>query len=113
MIIIHSRNWRQAQLMLPLFLPAALETLKITYVSILLGVLIGLAAAFCRISKTRILNWLSTAYITVIRGTPILLQLFIIYFGLTGIIKLDDFPAAVIALGFTTVHILLKYSEEQ
>lgn len=41
----------------------------------------------------------STLYVTVIRGTPLLLQLFIVYFGLSPIIRLDPYPSAIIAFG--------------
>ena len=83
----------------PIFIPAAIETLKITAASIIFGVAIGLVAAFGRISKAKIFYLPATLYVTLIRGTPILLQLFIVYFGLSQIVKLDPFPSAVIAFG--------------
>jgi len=83
----------------PIFVPAAVETLKITAASIIFGVILGLVVAFGRISKSRLLYYPATLYITVIRGTPILLQLFIVYFGLSEIVRLDPFPSAVIAFG--------------
>lgn len=83
----------------PIFLPAALETLKITAASILFGAFLGLIIALGRISKVKLLHIPATIYVTVIRGTPILLQLFIVYYGLANIVKLDSFPSAVIAFG--------------
>lgn len=83
----------------PIFFPAAVETLKITAASILVGVLIGLIAAFGRISKYKMVYYPSTFYITVIRGTPILLQLFVVYYGLANIVQLDPYLSAVIAFG--------------
>lgn len=83
----------------PIFLPAAIETLKITAASILFGVVIGLVVAFGRISKLKLFYYPSTLYVTVIRGTPILLQLFIVYYGMVNLVKLDQFPSAVIAFG--------------
>lgn len=83
----------------PIFLPAAVETLKITAASILFGVFIGLLVAFGRISKLKLFYYPSTLYVTVIRGTPILLQLFIVYYGMVNLVKLDQFPSAVIAFG--------------
>lgn len=52
-----------------------------------------------RISKHKILNIPAKAYIWIIRGTPLLLQLLMIYFGLVTIIKLENLPSAFIALG--------------
>ena len=83
----------------PIFLPAAIETLKITSASILFGMVLGLIVSFLRLSKLKALYYPATLYVTVIRGTPILLQLFVVYFGLTGIVKLEAFPAAVFAFG--------------
>lgn len=83
----------------PIFLPAALETLKITVAAIAVGLGIGLLVSFARISTLKFLSYPAAAYITVIRGTPILLQLFIVYYGLSGVIKLDPYPSAIIAFG--------------
>jgi polar amino acid transport system permease protein len=82
-----------------LFIPAAVETLKITAASILAGIIIGLVVAFGKLSKYKAANFLSSFYITLIRGTPILLQLFIVYYGLANIIQLDPYLSAVIAFG--------------
>ncbi|MEL7566324.1 MAG: amino acid ABC transporter permease [Dehalobacterium sp.] len=83
----------------PIFIPAAWLTLKLAVCSIILGTLIGLLVSLARISKAGILRIPAGAYITVIRGTPILLQLFIIYYGSTQLFLLDSFPAAVFAFG--------------
>jgi len=73
--------------------------LKITAASILFGVVIGLITSLGRISKLKVFYYPSTLYVTVIRGTPLLLQLFIVYFGLSPIIRLDPYPSAIIAFG--------------
>ncbi|MCX7709485.1 MAG: amino acid ABC transporter permease [Clostridia bacterium] len=83
----------------PIFIPAAFETLKITAASILLGVVIGLIAAFGRLSKHKLSYYPATFYITIVRGTPILLQLFVVYYGLANIVRLDPYLSAVIAFG--------------
>jgi len=74
-------------------------TLAITSLGILLGMVIGLFGAFLRISSFSILRKSASAYIFVVRGTPLLLQLFIIYYGLTSIVTIPSFPAVIIALG--------------
>lgn len=84
---------------LPYFIPAAWMTLKITTFGILLGVFLGLGTAFLRISEKKILNIPARAYIYIIRGTPLLLQLLFIYFGLRSLAGLDAITSAVLALG--------------
>jgi polar amino acid transport system permease protein len=84
---------------LDLFLPAALGTLEITVASILFGLLLGLIVSLLKLSKSRILSWPATAYIFIIRGTPILLQLFIVYYGFSAIVKIAPYPSAIIAFG--------------
>lgn len=83
----------------PIFIPAAWLTLKLAVTSIALGTLIGLFVSFGRISKSKLFYAPASAYITVIRGTPILLQLFVIYYGFTHLLLIDSFPAAVLAFG--------------
>lgn len=83
----------------PMFLPAAAMTLAITVFAIIFGMLIGLIVALGRLSKFKIIYYPCTLYITIIRGTPILLQLFIVYYGLSSIIKLDGFISAILAFG--------------
>ncbi|KJS85680.1 MAG: ABC transporter permease [Peptococcaceae bacterium BICA1-8] len=83
----------------PFFLPAALMTIKITIAGILMGLILGLLAAFCRISNNRLLNIPAAIYIYIIRGTPLLLQLLFIYFGLRGLFGFKAFTSAVLGLG--------------
>jgi polar amino acid transport system permease protein len=85
--------------------------------AVILGTLIGLVLAVCRISKNRALRFISTAYVEFIRGTPLLVQLFIIYYGLQAIgirfpdvpflsgilgINFADFMAGVITMGINS-----------
>ncbi len=81
----------------------AFLTLQLTVISILIGMVIGLALALGRISKNGLLNGLTWFYIWVFRGTPLLLQLFIIYYGLpfAGIL-LPDYLSAVLALSLNS-----------
>ncbi|OJF77773.1 MAG: ABC transporter permease [Treponema sp. CETP13] len=81
------------------FSHAALYTMYITTFGILLGVVLGLVVAFARISSHQIPKKIAKGYIFLIRGTPLLLQLFIIYYGLTALITIPPFPAAILALG--------------
>lgn len=82
-----------------IFLPAAWMTLRVTAAGILVGLVLGLGIALLRISKFKMLNIPAKFYIWLIRGTPLLLQLWIIYYGLVALVRIDSLPAAFIALG--------------
>lgn len=75
-------------------------TLKLTTIAVILGVLLGTLVAIAKMSKSRIIRFLITVYIEVIRGTPILLQLYIFVFALPSLIpiKLSYFTWTAIAL---------------
>ena len=74
-------------------------TLLVSVLSMALAVIVGLALASGRLYGSVWLRWLTTFYVEVIRGTPLLLQLFVIYYGLAGVVRLPAFLAAVLALG--------------
>ena len=80
------------------FLKAMLLTLELTAVSILIGIAIGLFFALLKISKIKILELISDTYVYLVRGTPLIVQIFILYFGISGIFLLPDFWAASLAL---------------
>lgn len=84
----------------PDFFRAALITLEITSAGIACGVIMGFIFALMKISHNKVLSSIARAYIFLVRGTPLLLQLFIIYYGLTSIVTIPPFPSAVFALGF-------------
>lgn len=83
----------------PFFLPAAWMTVKITVFGIIIGVMIGFPVAFGKISKLKLFSTPAKVYIGIIRGTPLLLQIFVVYFGLVHIVSLKPFPSAALALG--------------
>ena len=80
------------------FFKAMLITLELTVVSILLGIVIGLVFALFKISNIKILQYISNIYVYLVRGTPLIVQIFILYFGISGIFLLPDFWAASLAL---------------
>jgi polar amino acid transport system substrate-binding protein len=84
---------------LPSLARAAAVTLLVSVLSMALAVIVGLALASGRVYGTAWLRSLTTLYIEVIRGTPLLLQLFVIYYGLAGVVRLPAFLAAILALG--------------
>jgi len=81
------------------FLAAAKMTLLVTVFGILIGLILGLILALMRISKYGILSYPAKVYIWIVRGTPLLLQLLFIYFGLVNIVRLGNLPSAFLALG--------------
>lgn len=82
-----------------LFWSAAFMTLEVTVFGILVGLLLGLLFGLLRLSKKKVLNIPAKIYIWLIRGTPLLLQILFIYYGLVSIVVIDNVPAAFIALG--------------
>ncbi|MDK2800122.1 MAG: polar amino acid transport system permease protein [Clostridiales bacterium] len=81
-------------------LEGTIVTLQLFFVTIIFSIPLGLTLALARISKFKILKDFTGVYIWLLRGTPLLLQLFFIYFGLPYIpivgVTLDRFPAAAI-----------------
>ncbi len=74
-------------------------TLPLTAVSFALGLALALVVALMRLSGRRLVSAVARAYVSVIRGTPLLLQLFIIFFGLPELgITLDPWPSAILGL---------------
>ena len=67
---------------LPQLIPAALITIKLLISSLIIGLFIGLGAAILRMNKNIIINGIAYGYSYIFRGTPLLVQIFIIYFGL-------------------------------
>jgi polar amino acid transport system substrate-binding protein len=82
-----------------LFLEAALVTLLVSTLAMLLAVAIGLALAVARAYGPAVLARLAGAYVEVYRGTPVLLQLYLLYYGLASFVRFGAFTAAVIGLG--------------
>ncbi|SFJ02969.1 L-cystine transport system permease protein [Paenibacillus sp. UNC496MF] len=83
-------------------LPVIPTTLLITAVSVLCGFVIGTAVAFIRIYKVPVLHPIAAAYVTFIRGTPMLTHLLILYFGLPLLL---DGVSAQLGLGFRSASI--------
>nr|WP_210308839.1 amino acid ABC transporter permease [Shinella fusca] len=84
----------------PLLWAALVFTIPLTLASFVLGLALGLLTAVARLFAPRPLSDIARFYVWVIRGTPLLVQLFVIFYGLPSLgILLDAFPAALI--GFT------------
>jgi polar amino acid transport system permease protein len=100
-ILAQSENWSVGPLIVGLWV-----TLKISVISLFFAVIIGLVAGLMRISNNPVTKNLSFLYVEIIRGTPLLVQIFIVYFFLGTIFDLERFTAGVVALSvFTGAYI--------
>lgn len=84
-----------------------LVTLKITVLAVLLGIVIGFVVAIIRSTydktgKLKIANFICRVYLTVIRGTPVVVQLLIIYYGIFASVNIEKMIVAVIAFGINS-----------
>src|SRR5690625_4528066 len=83
-------------------LPYLWEGIKLTFlitaVGVGIGFIIGAFVGLGRLSKNKFIFWLCTVYVEVIRGTPILVQIFFIYFGLSDFYNFDKLTASIIAI---------------
>ena len=94
-------NWQYIQSVIPQFITALGMTLKISIISIILAILLGLLCSIVLTYKVKILDKIVKIYIEISRNTPLLIQLFFLYYGLPKLgIKLDGFTCGVIGLTF-------------
>jgi polar amino acid transport system permease protein len=83
------------------FLPdGILVTFEVTFSAIVLALLLGLVTGIGRISRNRIVNVIASTYVEVVRGIPLLVQLFYIYYALGRFVRVPDMAAAIIAMSF-------------
>lgn len=83
----------------PIFLRGMLLTFQLTIVAILIAVFVGLFFSFLKISNNKILRKIAELYIFLVRGTPLVVQIFIFYFGLTSL-NISQFWSVVLGLAF-------------
>ncbi len=85
----------------PFIAEAALVTVKLTVCSLALGLVVATIVAAGRFSRTLPIRWLATFYVSIMRGTPLLVQLFIVYFGGPQFgLELTPFLAGALTMGF-------------
>jgi arginine/lysine/histidine/glutamine transport system substrate-binding/permease protein len=94
---------------LPLLLGGALITLQLTALSVFLGLIGGTLIGIARLSQIKPLRWATRFYIDFFRGTPLMVQIFMVYFGLPALVQemglnvtLDRFVAAIAALSLNS-----------
>lgn len=87
----------------------SITTIELTVLAVVIGLVFGLFFALARISRNKALNTISWTYIWIFRGTPLLLQIYFIYYGLPAVgITFDPFPASVIALSMNSAAYLAE-----
>lgn len=95
---------------LPYLLEGALTTVELSIVSLAIGFSLGLPLSIGRTFGPRLVRYICTAYIELVRGTPMLVQLLIVYYGLPDLgIDLDRFPAACLAIGLNSAAYQAEY----
>lgn len=97
-------DWSYAIKVLPNLLRATTITVELALLGVLAGIVIGTVVGLIRVNKPIILYQLATIYVEVIRGTPMLVQLVLIFYGLPQIIgyRLEPFTAAFLTFGINS-----------
>lgn len=84
------------------YLNGAKNTILLTVVALLMGIVIGLILALCRLSGKKVLKYGSLAYIEMFRGTPIMIQVMILYFGITPYISFPEVGFLTKFIGYSS-----------
>jgi polar amino acid transport system substrate-binding protein len=92
-------RWEATRRYLPSLLRAAVITLILSCVAMVLAVVLGVLLAVGRVYGDWFTRAVCTVYVEVIRGTPVLLQLFVLYYGVSSVVRLPAFAAALLGLG--------------
>lgn len=85
------------------FLEGSKNTLIIAFFTVLFGTALGLVLSLLKLSSNKIIKFIAASYIEFVRGTPILVQLYIVYYGLPAIgIELPDILAGIVTLSLNS-----------
>ena len=95
----------------PLYLEGLWGTLWLSAVTVVLGTVLGMFVALLRMSKVKVFNWISDAYIEVLRGTPALLQLYFFWIGLPKLLPFLNLSDTMCILVAMTVNASAYISE--
>jgi len=95
---------------LPKLMQGAIVTIELTIIAIIMGIFIGIPVAMGRVYGNKLIYAICTFFVEIIRGTPLLTQLFILYFGLPSVgIMLSPFTAAIIGMGINSAAYQAEY----
>jgi His/Glu/Gln/Arg/opine family amino acid ABC transporter permease subunit len=102
-------DWTLVEKSVPLLATGLLMTLKISSLAMLIGLVLGAALGLASMSRFAPARWFVRGYVDFIRGTPLLIQIFLVYFALPVIgINLPEFWAGVIALSLNAAGFLAE-----
>ncbi|HCY1089920.1 TPA: ABC transporter permease subunit [Staphylococcus aureus] len=87
------------------FLKGIKITILISLIGVALGSILGAFVALMKLSKIKIISWIASIYIEILRGTPMLVQVFIVFFGITAALGLD-----ISALVCGTIALVINFS---
>jgi len=83
---------------MPIFSQGLINTLVLTALTLVFSVVLGLIVLALKISRFKVFNLIANTYLAVVRGIPLIALLFVIYFGIVNVIRVDAFTAATIGL---------------
>jgi polar amino acid transport system permease protein len=97
-------SWNVIVRSFPLLLAGAGLTIRLTCIAVGMGILIGTFVGIGRVSKNKFIFTLSSIYVNFIRGTPLLVQLYLFYFGLPALLgfPIPPFPAAILSMSINS-----------
>lgn len=102
-------DWNLVEKAIPLLATGLLTTVKISSLAMLLGLALGGLLGMASLSRLTALRWAVLAYVDFIRGTPLLIQIFLVYFALPVVgVNLPEFWAGVIALGLNAAGFIAE-----
>ena len=102
-------DWSLVEKALPLLGTGLVTTLKICSLAMVLGLALGGALGLLSLSRVAMLRWAVRAYVDFIRGTPLLIQIFLVYFALPVVgLNLPEFWAGVLALGLNAAGFIAE-----
>lgn len=96
---MYTTDWSVISQNFNILLIGAMLTLKISLLSLLLSIPIGVIVGLCRVSRNRIISFLATCYVEFLRGVPLLVLLMWIFFVLGRFLRLGSYLSAIIGLG--------------
>lgn len=103
-------DWNVVKEAMPLLLKGYAVTIEVTALSLIFALIIGLVMGLLRISGKPVLSAIASLYLNVIRGTPLLIQILFIYYGLPMAfgVKMEQFTAGVIAISINAGAYLME-----
>lgn len=102
-------EWDIIWLAIPLLTQGLINTVEIVAVAIVLGTVFGFLLGLISVSQDNVLRWLVAAYVDFVRGTPLLIQIFLVYFALPALgINIGEYWAGVLALSFNAAGFIAE-----